>query len=254
MSNSMTTKTTMLAKFAALLLAGLMTAATATASEGAGLQSANVHLDDIASMQRGARLFFNYCSGCHSLEYLRYSRLAEDLKLDPKEVEKSFVFTGAKIADHAISHMPAEQAAAWFGKAPPDLSLESRSKGADWIYSYLKSFYLDPSRPLGWNNKVFENASMPNALWELQGLQVAEHEPAKAGGDATIGKLELMTPGRQTPEQFDRTVRDLTAFLQYAGEPAALQRESMGVWVLLYLAFFTLIAYLLKAEFWKDVH
>lgn len=246
--------TTMFAKLAALLLVGLMSVGTAAASEESGLQAANVHLDDVASMQRGARLFFNYCSGCHSLQYLRYSRLAEDLKLDPKEVEKNFVFTGAKIGDHALSHMPAEQAAAWFGKAPPDLSLEARSKGADWIYSYLKSFYLDPSRPLGWNNKVFENASMPNALWELQGLQVAEHEPAQAGHDATLGKLELMTPGRQTPEQFDRTVRDLTAFLQYAGEPAALQRESMGVWVLLYLAFFTLIAYLLKAEFWKDVH
>ncbi len=252
--NTKTRNTTMFAKLAALLLAGLMMAGTAAASEGTGLEAANVHLDDVASMQRGARLFFNYCSGCHSLQYLRYSRLAEDLKLDPKEVEKNFVFTGAKIGDHAISHMPADQAAGWFGKAPPDLSLEARSKGADWIYSYLKSFYLDPSRPLGWNNKVFENASMPNALWELQGLQVAEHVPAEAGHDATIGKLELKTPGQQTPAQFDRTVRDLTAFLQYAGEPAALQRESMGVWVLLYLAFFTLIAYLLKLEFWKDVH
>ncbi len=249
-----TRKTTMLAKLALLLLTGLMMGGTATAAEGTGLEAANVHLDDVASMQRGARTFFNYCSGCHSLQYLRYSRLAEDLKLDPNEVEKNFVFTGAKITDHAISHMPAADGEKWFGKAPPDLSLEARSKGADWIYSYLKSFYLDPSRPLGWNNKVFANASMPNVLWELQGLQVAEHEPAKAGQDATIGKLELQTPGRQTPAQFDRTVRDLTAFLQYAGEPAALQRESMGVWVLLYLAFFTLIAYLLKSEFWKDVH
>ena len=246
--------TSMFAKFAALVLVGLIMAGPVSASEESGLQSANVHLDDMASMQRGARLFFNYCSGCHSLQYLRYSRLAEDLKLDPKEVEKNFVFTGAKIGDHAVSHMPVEDAVKWFGKAPPDLSLEARSKGSDWIYSYLKSFYLDPSRPLGWNNTVFENASMPNALWELQGLQVAEHVPAQAGHDATIGKLELKTPGRQTPEQFDRTARDITAFLQYAGEPAALQRESMGVWVLLYLAFFTLIAYLLKLEFWKDVH
>jgi len=181
----------MFAKLAAFLLVGLMMIGTAAAAEEPGLEAANVRLDDVASMQRGARLFFNYCSGCHSLEYLRYSRLAEDLNLDPKEVEKNFVFTGARIGDHALSHMPADKAAAWFGKAPPDLSLEARAKGSDWIYSYLKSFYLDPSRPLGWNNKVFANASMPNPLWELQGLQVAEHVPADAGHDATIGALEL---------------------------------------------------------------
>jgi len=246
--------TAMFTKLAALLMGGLMTVGIAGASEGAGVQEANIRLDDVSSMQRGAKLFFNYCSGCHSLQYLRYSRIAEDLQLDPKEVEKNFVFTGAKIGDHAISHMPAEDAAKWFGKAPPDLSLEARAKGSDWIYSYLKSFYLDPSRPLGWNNTVFANASMPNPLWELQGLQVATHEAGKEGHEGGVGKLEIHTPGQQTPAQFDQTVRDLTAFLQYAGEPAALKRESMGVWVLLYLALFTFIAYLLKHEFWKDVH
>ncbi|MFC5488369.1 cytochrome c1 [Dokdonella soli] len=253
----MTTKTrgtAMFTKFAALLFASLMTAAVASAEEAAGLQEANVRLDDVASMQRGARLFFNYCSGCHSLQYLRYSRIAEDLQLDPKDVEKNFVFTGGKIGDHAISHMPAEDATKWFGKAPPDLSLEARAKGSDWIYSYLKSFYLDPSRPLGWNNTVFPNASMPNALWELQGQQVAVMKPAEPGHDAEIEKLELKTPGRLSAGQYDQAARDITAFLQYAGEPAALKREAMGVWVLLYLAFFTFIAYLLKHEFWKDVH
>ena len=257
MTNAMITRkrgTTMFAKFAALLLIGLMMIGKAAASEESGLEAANVRLDDVASMQRGARLFFNYCSGCHSLQYLRYSRMAEDLKLDPKDVAKNLVFTGARIGDHAISRMPADKAALWFGKAPPDLSLEARARGSDWVYTYLKSFYLDPSRPIGWNNKVFENASMPNPLWELQGLQVAERVPAAAGHDATIGKLDLKTPGKQTPAQFEQTIRDLSAFLQYVGEPAALQRESMGIWVLLYLAFFTLIAYLLKLEFWKDVH
>lgn len=244
----------MLIKFAAVLLAGFVATGIATAAEGGGVQAANVRLDDMASMQRGARLFFNYCSGCHSLQYLRYSRIAEDLQLDPKDVEKNFVFTGGKIGDHAISHMPAEDAAKWFGKAPPDLSLEARAKGSDWIYTYLKSFYLDPTRPLGWNNTLFANVSMPNALWELQGVQVAQMKPAAAGNDPEIEKLELKTPGRQDEAQFDRSVRDIAAFLQYAGEPAALKRESMGVWVLLYLAFFTLIAYLLKAEYWKDVH
>jgi ubiquinol-cytochrome c reductase cytochrome c1 subunit len=244
----------MLAKLAVILVAGLVAFAGAHAAEGEGMQSANVHTDDIASMQRGARLFFNYCSGCHSLQYMRYSRIAEDLELDPKDVEKDFVFTGGRIGDHAINHMPPEQAAAWFGKAPPDLSLEARAKGSDWIYTYLKSFYLDPSRPLGWNNTVFPNVSMPNPLWELQGLQTATRKPASPGHDAEIEKLELHTPGAQSPEQFDRTARDITAFLQYVGEPAALKRESMGVWVLLYLAFFTFIAFLLKNEFWKDVH
>ena len=246
------TRTTALLSGFVLLLAGVAAApATAAAAEGGGVEAANVRLDDLASMQRGARLFFNYCSGCHSLQYLRYSRIADDLELDPRDVEKSFVFTGGKIGDHAVSHMPAEQAAAWFGKAPPDLSLEARAKGSDWIYTYLKSFYLDPSRPLGWNNTLFANVSMPNPLWELQGQQVLEREGGATEGE---GKLVLHAPGRQTPEQFDRTVRDLTAFLQYAGEPAALKRESMGVWVLLYLAFFTFIAWLLKHEFWKDVH
>jgi len=244
----------MFIKFAAALTMGLALFGSVQASEEGGLQPANIRLDDAASMQRGARLFFNYCSGCHSLQYLRYSRMADDLHLDPKDVENNLIFTGAKIGDHAISNMPPADAAKWFGKAPPDLSLEARSKGSDWIYNYLKSFYLDPTRPLGWNNTVFENASMPNALWELQGLQSAVRKAGEGGHEGAIERLEVTTPGRQSAEAFDRSVRDITAFLQYAGEPAALQRESMGVWVLLYLALFTLIAWFLNHEFWKDVH
>jgi ubiquinol-cytochrome c reductase cytochrome c1 subunit len=244
----------MFRKIAALLVAGLIGVGVAHAAEEGGLEPANIRLDDVASMQRGARLFFNYCSGCHSLRFLRYSRIAEDLKLDPKDVEQNFMFAGGKIGDPVISHMPPEDGAKWFGKAPPDLSLEARSKPEGWIYNYLKSFYVDPSRPLGWNNTLFPNVSMPNALWELQGIQTAVTKPAAEGRDASIEKLELHTPGRQNAEEFDRTARDIATFLQYVGEPAALQRESMGVWVLLYLALFTLLAYLLKHEFWKDVH
>ncbi|HSS06904.1 MAG TPA: cytochrome c1 [Rhodanobacteraceae bacterium] len=223
------------------------------------MEAANVRVDDIASLQRGARLFFNYCSGCHSLQYLRYSRIAEDLKLDEKEVAGNLIFTGARIGDKATDNMPPALASGWFGKAPPDLSLEARSKGSDWIYNYLKSFYLDPSRPVGWNNTVFPNASMPNPLWELQGLQVAVkggegHEGTGSGGEAPIEKLQIHTPGRLNAEQYDQSVRDITAFLTYAGEPAALKRTSIGVWVLLYLAAFTFIAWLLKHEYWKDVH
>ncbi len=247
-------KISVFAKLAAAALACLMTLGTAAANEGGGLQSANISLNDVTAMQRGAKLFFNYCSGCHSLQYLRYSRIAEDLKLDPKDVERNLVFTGAKVGEHATNHMPQAGGTQWFGKAPPDLSLEARSKGPDWIYTYLKSFYLDPSRPLGWNNTLFANASMPNPLWELQGLQVAKPKAEGGHGHEAGIELDLHTPGRQTPEQFDQTARDITAFLTYAGEPAALQREAIGVWVLLYLALFTFIAYLLKHEFWKDVH
>jgi len=241
-------------RFAVIALAGLCVAGVAQASEGAGMAPSNVRMEDTASLQRGARLFFNYCSGCHSLQYMRYSRIAEDLKLDEKDVANNLIFTSAKIGDKAINDMPTANATVWFGKAPPDLSLEARAKGSDWIYNYLKSFYLDPSRPVGWNNTVFPNASMPNALWELQGLQVAVKHPAEAGHEAGIEKLEVKTPGRLNPVQYDQAVTDITAFLQYVGEPAALKRESIGIWVLLYLALFTFIAWLLKHEYWKDVH
>jgi ubiquinol-cytochrome c reductase cytochrome c1 subunit len=238
--------------FAALALVG--TAGVAVAAEEGGMAPVNVRVDDTASVQRGARLFFNYCSGCHSLQYMRYSRIGDDLKLDEKDVSSNLIFTGAKIGDHATNNMPASLSAAWFGKTPPDLSLEARAKGSDWVYRYLKSFYLDPSRPVGWNNTVFPNASMPNALWELQGLQVAVKGEGHGAEGGAVEKLEIRTPGRLNAEQYDDAVRDITAFLTYAGEPAALKRTSIGIWVLLYLAFFTFIAWMLKHEFWKDVH
>jgi len=239
-------------RLALAALAAVSFAGVAQAAEEGGMEPMNIRVDDVASLQRGSRLFFNYCSGCHSLQFMRYSRIAEDLKLDEKEVQASLIFTGAKIGDKATNQMPPALAATWFGKAPPDLSLEARAKGSDWIYHYLKSFYLDPSRPVGWNNTVFPNVSMPNPLWELQGLQVAVKKGE--GGESEIEKLEIKTPGRVSDAQYDEAVRDITAFLTYAGEPAALKRTSMGVWVLLYLAFFTFLAWLLKHEFWKDVH
>jgi ubiquinol-cytochrome c reductase cytochrome c1 subunit len=237
--------------FTALGAVGLAGSAIAQEAE---MPAANTRIDNSATLQRGARLYFNYCSGCHSIKYMRYSRIAEDLGLDEKEVLKSFAFTGARIGDMAISNMPETEAQEWFGKAPPDLSLEARAKGPDWIYNYLKSFYLDPSRPTGWNNTVFPNVSMPNVLWELQGLQRAELAPAKPGEDVPIEKLDLVSKGKLSAAEYDEAARDLTTFLQYVGEPAALKRESMGVWVVLYLAVFTFLAWLLKHEFWKDVH
>ncbi|HVH35118.1 MAG TPA: cytochrome c1 [Tahibacter sp.] len=266
----------------AVALTSIAPAALAN-SEGGKLPSANTRPDNIASVQRGAKLFFNYCVGCHSLQFVRYSRLADDLGLTEEQVMQNLNFTGAKFGDTVVSSMPAADAATWFGKAPPDLSLEGRSKGPDWVYNYLKSFYIDHSRPLGWNNAVFPGASMPNVLWEMQGAQHAAFEPkqkkqekcsgtpaegcnngqreveACAPGRTEIdGKclvhLEVETAGTQNAQQFDETVRDVTAFLQYAAEPAALQRQKLGAWVVLYLAFFTFLAWLLKKEYWKDVH
>jgi ubiquinol-cytochrome c reductase cytochrome c1 subunit len=243
-----------LARVAVAAAAVFVTTGAFAAEEGGALQDAGARVTNIASLQRGARTYFNYCAGCHSLEYMRFSRIAQDLQLSEEDVLKNFAPAGAKIGDLAVSSMPADKAEEWFGKAPPDLSLEARAKGGDWIFTYLKSFYVDSSRPVGWNNTLFPNVSMPFPLWELQGVQTAVHAPAKAGEEPVVEKLELSTPGKLTPAQYDDTVRDLTAFLEYASEPAALKRHSLGVWVIFYLAFFTLLAYLLKREYWRDVH
>lgn len=237
------------------MAAGLLVSFSAFAATGADLLQAGTDLGDRASLQRGAALYMNYCSGCHSLKYLRYSRMAEDLGLTEEEVMQNLNFTGAKYGEQVLVNLSEADANKWFGKLPPDLSLISRVRGSDWIYTYLKSFYLDESRPLGWNNKLFPNASMPNPLWQQQGLQHAEYgEPDKATGDRPVHGLKITTPGTQTPEQFDQSVRDITAFLEYAGEPAALKREKLGVWVILFLVAFSLLAWLLKNEYWKDVH
>lgn len=235
------------------LFAGLPVAST-FASEGGDVMHAGTDLGDQASLQRGAKLYMNYCSGCHSLKYLRYSRMAQDLGLSEDDVQRNLNFTGAKVGEHIEVALTEDHAKQFFGKMPPDLSVIARVRGSDWIYTYLKSFYLDESRPLGWNNKLFANASMPNPLWQLQGLQHAEYGKADAGGDRPVEKLVLAQPGSQTSAQFDQTVRDITTFLEYAGEPAVLKRQSLGVWVILFLAFFTFLAWLLKKEYWRDVH
>ncbi|MEO6263470.1 MAG: cytochrome c1 [Luteimonas sp.] len=238
-----------------MLFAGLLFSASAFASEEGGrLPHAGTDLGDQASLQRGAQLYMNYCSGCHSLQYLRYSRMAEDLGLGEDEMMDNLNFTGAKFGEQVQVALTEDHAIQFFGKMPPDLSVIARVRGSDWIYSYLKSFYLDESRPLGWNNTIYPNASMPNPLWQLQGLQHAEFGKADAAGDRPVEKLVLAQPGTQSAAGFDQTVRDITAFLEYAGEPAALQRQSMGVWVILFLAFFTFLAWLLKKEYWRDVH
>src|SRR5690554_1561953 len=239
----------------AVFAVSMLLSFSALAAAGGPVQHAGTDLSDKASLQRGAQLFMNYCSSCHSLKYLRYSRMAEDLGLTEEEVMANLNFTGAAFGEQILTAMPAEGAAQWFGIVPPDLSLTSRVRGPDWIFSYLKSFHIDESRPLGWNNTVFPNASMPNVLWEMQGIQRPIYGGKdEATGEPLIERLEIATPGSMDPVQFDQAVRDITAFLEYAGEPIAVKRQAIGVWVMLFLVFFTFLAWLLKKEYWKDVH
>ena len=253
MTNSKRFRNRLFARFTTVV-AGVLVSASALAATGGDLQQSGVDLGDQASLQRGAQLYMNYCSGCHSLKYLRYSRIAEDLGLSEEQVQASLNLTGAKVGETVLTSFSTEQGNAFFGKAPPDLSLISRVRGSDWIYTYLKSFYLDEERPLGWNNKLFPAVSMPNPLWELQGLQHAEFGEPDATGERPVTGLKVTQPGSLDPQAFDQSVRDITAFLEYAGEPAALKRQSMGVWVILFLAAFTFLAWLLKKEYWRDVH
>jgi len=228
---------------------------TVSASGGAGIEHSGANINDRGSLQRGAKWYVNYCLGCHSLAYMRYNRLAEDLGLTEDMVMQNLVDSDAKFGDTMDISMHPEQSKAWFGKAPPDLSLIGRSRGADWVFSYLRGFYQDESG--GWNNTVLENASMPHVLWQLQGIQkpVYRQETGEGGFvHEVIDHFVLATPGTQTPQEYEETARDIAAFLDYAGEPAKLKRKSIGVWVILFLALFTFIAYLLKAEYWRDVH
>lgn len=238
---------------AGFLIGLALTTAPAVMGAESELPASNANLSDIGSLQNGAKIYFNYCSGCHSLNLMRYSRIAEDLQLSEAQVMQNLNFTSANFGDRIPATMSPADGKAWFGTPPPDLSLMGRAKGVDYIYNYLKSFYLDPSRPIGWNNTVFPNSAMPSALWELQGVQIAKFKTAE-GGESEFDSFALHQAGKMNSEEFDRVARDVANFLLYAAEPAAMQRKSMGIWVILFLAVFTLLAYLLKQEYWKDVH
>ena len=227
---------------------------TVSASGGAGVEHSRANINDTGSLQRGAKWYVNYCLGCHTISYMRYNRLAEDLDLSEDMVMLNLVNSDSKFGDTMDISMDPDQAKAWFGKTPPDLSLIGRSRGADWVYSYLLGFYKDETG--SWNNTLLPNAAMPHVLWRLQGVQtpVYRQEASEGFTHDVIDHFELTTPGTQSPEEFEETARDIAAFLDYAGEPAKLKRKSIGVWVILFLVFFTLIAYLLKTEYWRDVH
>ncbi len=222
------------------------------AGGGVHLDDANIDLGDQASLQRGAKLFVNYCLSCHSAQYQRYNRMAADLGMSEEEVKANLMFTTDKIGNTMTVAMKPEDAAAWFGTLPPDLSVIARSRGVDWLYTYFRSFYVDESRPFGVNNIVFPDVGMPHVLWEQQGKQRALFKDVD--GEQVFDKFEQISPGKMSTEEFDGAMRDLTAFLSYIGEPIQMERKALGVKVIIFLLFFFVVAVLLKKEYWKDVH
>lgn len=232
------------------VLLSLAPAAAWSAAEGGGLMDARVDVTDTASLQRGAKLFANYCMGCHSMKYLRYSRLAEDLDIPEEVVERYLIWNEqTQIQEPMVNAMSQEDGEQWFGVAPPDLSLTVRARGADWVYTYLNTFYLDESQPTGVNNLVLAGASMPHVLWRLQGIPVPVIEDGHV-----VGTEVPEGAGALTEEEYHRVTRDIVNFMAYASEPIRAYRESLGVWVILFLLVFTGLAYLLKREYWKDIH
>lgn len=247
-------------KLIAAALLALVSIGAHAAEEGAHLDNVLINMGDRPSLQRGARIFSNYCLSCHSAEYMRYNRMAKDLGIPDDLVKKDLMFASDRIGDLMTITMPHDLAKKWFGTAPPDLSLVARARGPQWLYTYLRSFYIDPDSSTGWNNTVFKNVAMPNALYELQGSQKAVFRTVTETVDGKQQKLkqfdhfELATPGTLTPAQYDDAMRDLTNFLVYVGEPAKLVRYRIGFWVVLFMVLLSVLGYLLKKEYWKDVH
>jgi len=248
----------MLKGAAGLLVSLIMLAGgAALAEEGALSAHANNDVSNLASLQRGARDFINYCMGCHSAQYVRYNRLGQDLQISEQQLIKNLMFAAQKPTDTMTIAMRSDDAKRWFGVPPPDLSLMARNRGPDYIYNFLRGFYLDPSRPTGVNNLMLPNAAMPHVLWQLQGVQEAVFvQEGGAGGAASqkvFKEFRPVTPGKLSPEEYDRFVRDIVNFLAYVGEPMELERQRIGMWVLAYLLVFGILAYLLKQEIWKDI-
>lgn len=250
---TMTVRSLLAGALAALVLMG---PGVAGASGAGGLTAkANNNPANLASLQRGARNFVNYCFGCHSAQYVRYNQLARDLGISEDQVIKNLMFAATKPTETMTVAMRPADAQRWFGLVPPDLTLITRAKGVDYVYNFLRAFYLEPGRPTGVNNVMLPGASMPHVLWELQGAQKPVfHDEEHAGVKrAVFAKFEQVSPGTLTPAQYDQFVRDTVNFLDYIGEPGKLKRQSLGILVLAFLGLFGLFAYLLKLEIWKDV-
>ena len=252
----------------ALVMVALPLTASAAGSKG-HLDHMDVDLHNNASLQRGMKTFVNYCLGCHSAEYQRYERAAIDLGMDPEVVAEHLIFGDHKVGEQMTIAMTKADSGKWFGNPPPDLTLEARLRGADWLYTYLRSFYADDSRPWGVNNAVFKDVGMPNVLGPLQGVVEASCDweyMNKHGLNGSAGIDPLTnTPlnkcttvvdgsGQLSPEEFDKVVYDLVNFMVYMGEPWQLQSQRIGTYVLIFLFLFFFLAYALKKEFWKDIH
>jgi ubiquinol-cytochrome c reductase cytochrome c1 subunit len=237
-----------------VLAIGLLGLSAAYAASEIELEPAGNNVANTASLQRGAKYFVNYCLGCHSAQYVRYNRLSEDLQLTEDQLLENIMFTGEQPFDTMSIAMRPEDAVRWFGVAPPDLSLIARARGTDYLYTFLRSFYADPSRPTGADNLVLPGASMPHVLWELQGVQVPVYEADEEhGGQQVFRRFEMIRPGLLDEQEYDQVVRDIVNFLDYIGEPMQRERQALGIRVIAFLLVFLLIAYLLKKEIWKDV-
>jgi ubiquinol-cytochrome c reductase cytochrome c1 subunit len=224
----------------------------AAAEENIALQQANFDPEDRGSVVQGAKSFVKYCLGCHSIKHIRYQRIAQDFSIDEQKVLNDIAPQGTSIYDQMHTAMNGHDSEKWFGIQPPDLSLVARSRSADWLYSYLKGFYTDKTKPLGVNNLIFKDVGMPNVLWQLQGEQKATY--TTVDGQEVIDKLVIDAPGTLSEQEFDTMVNDMVNFLVYVGEPIKMERERLGKYVLFFLGMFLVIAYLLKKEYWKDVN
>jgi len=215
-----------------------------TASSKVALDNVELDLSDKASLQRGAKIFMNYCLSCHSASYMRYNRMGKDLGLSDKQVKESLMFASDKVGDTMTVAMRPEDAKKWFGVVPPDLSVISRARGTDWLYTYLRSYYLDTDKPLGTNNLVFTDVGMPHVLWQEQGYLRKDSD----------NQLHALTGDQEMAFEYSMIIRDLVNFMAYIGEPSKIERLALGKWVLLYLVLFFFVAYPLKKAFWEDVH
>ncbi len=223
--------------------------AVATAASDGPIYDIKVDLNDQSSLQNGARLFVNYCMGCHSAKYMRYNRLGKDLGIPESVLEKNLMFGTDKVGSTMDNAMPAKEAEDWFGVEPLDLTLVTRSRGADWLYSYLLTFYRDPDSATGFNNRQFKDVAMPHVLWELQGIKQPVYDE-----QGHITELETVVEGSMSDEEYRNAVYDLVNFMVYMGEPAKMQRYTIGFWVIFYLLILLGLVYSLKKEFWRDVH
>ncbi|HWV06380.1 MULTISPECIES: cytochrome c1 [unclassified Ralstonia] len=237
-------------------LAGLVFAAPVMANEGGvPLDPAPNQSSDTSALQRGAKLFVNYCLNCHGASAMRYNRL-RDIGLSEEQIKQNLLFSSDKVGDTMRIAMDREDAKKWFGAVPPDLSVIARARGSDWLYTYLRTFYRDDTRPTGWNNLVFDKVGMPHVLWELQGQQVPKYAEVKSEhGEAEkkLVGLEVTVPGKMNKVEYDQAVADLVSYLDWMAEPAGNLRKRLGVWVLLFIGVFFVLAWRLNAAYWKDI-